>query len=121
MRKFVFLLLMMLPMISFAQRVDKPGEPYEVYCMLHTSKNFPTVEIEGEEYYIAKEKKYDIEFSNEVEIITYMGRRGWKMVDNLTKPILTLCIMKKEVIDDNEVKAGLDLIPVKKEKKKSKD
>ncbi len=119
MRKLFVLILAMLPLICSAQRVDKPGEPYYVYCetSLSISSNV-TIRLNEQDFYIAKEKLGDIEFKNEADVLSYMSKRGWEYVER-NQAIGGRYIMRKMVNNDNEALNYLELVPTK--KKKSKD
>ncbi len=86
MRKFLFLLLMIVSVNTWAQ------EPYKVYCeLLGTGKllsNKVTVIIDfGQEtsfwngasnQYLVDDKGKKIKFNSMVDAMNYMGKRGWK-------------------------------------------
>jgi hypothetical protein len=109
----------MLPLICSAQRVDKPGEPYYVYCEISSSVlSQVTIKVNKQKYWIAKEKWGDIEFEDEADVLSYMSKRGWEYIER-NQAIGGLYIMRKKVINDDEALSYLDLVPTK--KKKSKD
>ncbi len=124
MRKFVFLLLMMLPMISFAQRVDKPGEPYDVYCVLKWV--FLTEQNEAEIFignlvqgkYIADDNGKRIKFKNQADCLTYMSKRGWVLIDHVGDITSSELVMRKSVRNDEEALEHLSFFDFK---KKSRD
>lgn len=109
----------MIATVCSAQRVDKPGEAYDVYCEVSTSGlSQVTIELGGTKYYIAKEKWGDITFENDADVLSYMSKRGWEYVER-NPAIGGRYFLKKKVFSDVEAMEHLDIIPVK--KKKSKD
>lgn len=119
MRKLFVLILAMLPLVCSAQRVDKPGEPYYVYCEISSSVlSQVTIKVNKQEYWIAKEKWGDIKFENEADVLSYMSKRGWEYVEG-NQAIGGRYILKKSVVYDDETLKYLELVPTK--KKKSKD
>lgn len=106
-------------MISFAQRVDKPGEAYDVYCEVSTSwLSQVTIKLGDTEYYIAKEKCGDMTFGSDADVLSYMSKRGWEYVEG-NRAVGGRYILKKSVVCDDEALKYLELVPTK--KKKSKD
>ena len=100
-------------MISFAQRVDKPGEPYEYYASVyvHASTKGWTAKIsffeETKSFYIVEksgEKKW---FENLSDIVNYMTRRGWVFANSGIRG--DYLDFKKVVKSDEEAKQYIDL------------
>ena len=112
MKKFIFLFLVTLSMNVSAQRIDKPNEPYFVYCYLSISmqnKGQLTVGEDGNYYIIADEDGKKLSFPSKTNFLTYMAKRGWEYVESLI-PGDWCFILRKEVLSDSEAFSGLKLI-----------
>ena len=95
-------------MMLNAQRVDKPGEPYEAYCKVDFTL-YSTIDFGDKKFYIAKEKPKDIIFKNDIDGLQYMAKRGWALV-----PGQGMIILKKTIRTEEEKMEGLDIIPYSK-------
>ena len=112
---FVLFVLTIIPYVSNAQRVDKPGEPYEFYC--HTSVDYfkhrtsnVTLIFANENYLLLNEKGEEIKVTEKMysplEIKLFMSKRGWEYVGSDGVYTLTF---KKIVTSDEQAKEGLYL------------
>lgn len=112
MKKFIFLFVLTLSLNISAQRIDKPGEPYYVYCYLSISMQNEaqlTIGEDGDNYIIADENEKKLSFQSKVNFLTYMAKRGWEYVESLI-PGDWCFILRKKVLCDNEAFSGLKLI-----------
>ena len=114
MKKILFL-LMMLPMMANAQRVDKPGEPYEYFCILKVEVGYTSLSFSSKNWgfrELLDENDKRLGFSNGADAVNYMTKRGWIYVDHIDSKTF---IIKKIVSSDEQAKEYLNL-----EKKKEK-
>jgi len=112
MKKFIFLFLLTLSMNVSAQRIDKPNEPYFVYCYLTIGMQNEaqlTIGDDGNYYIIADEDGNKLSFPSKVNFFTYLGKRGWEYVECLDAGDWRF-IFRKKVLSDNETFSGLKLI-----------
>ena len=112
MKKFILLFLLTLSMNVSAQRIDKPNEPYFVYCHLSISMQNEaqlTIGEDGNYYIIADEDGKKLSFPSKANFLTYMAKRGWLYVESLI-PGDWCFILRKEILSDNEAFSGLKLI-----------
>lgn len=112
MKKIIFLFLLTLSMNVSAQRIDKPNEPYFVYCYLSISMQNEaqlTIGEDGNYYNIADEDDKELSFPSKVNFLTYLAKRGWEYVECLN-PGDWRFILRKKVLSDNEAFSGLKLI-----------
>lgn len=115
MRNFLFILLLMIAVPSFSQRVDKPGEPYDYYLHVWPYMDFGKgisvklkVRFAGmKEKSLVDENGKKLTFSNLSEAITYMSKRGWEFVDQFSYDKEHVFLMKKQVTDDSQAKDNL--------------
>ena len=95
-----------------AQRIDKPSEPYFVYCYLSISMQNEaqlTIGENGDSYIIADEDEKKLSFPSKVNFLTYMAKRGWEYVECLN-PGDWCFVFRKKVLSDNEAFSSLKLI-----------
>lgn len=112
MKKFILIFLLTLHMNASAQRIDKPNEPYFVYCYLSISMQNEaqlTIGEDGNYYIIADEDGEKLSFPSKANFLTYMSKRGWEYVESLI-PNDWYFILRKAVLSDNEAFSGLKLI-----------
>ena len=114
MKKLIIALLMMAAMPACAQRIDKPGEPYEYFIQIE-----PIGEMSGKfkakidmldgkgRKYVVDENGKKLEFVNKADIINYMTKRGWYYVDYYIASKTFELYFKKEIKSDNEAKANI--------------
>lgn len=117
MKKLLLLfILTIIPLASNAQRVDKPGEPYEYYCTVSVNyfkgnSSKIKLEFEGETCVLVDENgeelKLPMKTVNDVDIKLFMSKRGWKFVEK--KDNEYLWDFKKEVTSDEQAKEGFRL------------
>ena len=123
MRKiFVFIMLSVCLGIQ-AQRVDKPGEPYDYYIDAAVLGGeikifFTGKDLTRKHYILTDDNKDVIVFWSLAEFMTYMSKRGWEIV-NSSIPEGRI-ILKKKVFNDSEAFQFLNIetYPYKKPKKK---
>lgn len=110
MRKlFLLLSLLLLSLSVSAQRIDKPNEPYFIYCLVIGANLIsPTIYIgeDKEEYFIMKDNEEKEKFIMGNDIMTYMSKRGWDYVESVGA---SGYFFRKKVISDNEANANLIL------------
>lgn len=112
MKKFIVIFLLTLSVNVSAQRIDKPNEPYFVYCYLTLSMQNEaqlTIGEDGDYYIIADEDGKKINFPSKVNFFTYLGKRGWEYVECLNVGDWRF-IFRKKVLHDYEAFSGLKLI-----------
>lgn len=114
MKKVLFILMMMLPMVVNAQRVDKPGEPYYIFCELtnYTDDAHISISHITKENYLIDETGKKIKFKSHADALTYMSKRGWEYVE---KTEVGKFMLRKLVKSDEQALEG---IMVKEDKKK---
>jgi len=118
----IFLMIMLMPMVANAQRVDKPGEPYEVYCFADCA--YGTLNCQPKLYfnerllevYLCDDNNTRIEFGCQSDFLNYLSKRGWVYIGNGTTS--SSCILKKQVTNDNQITEHLNLKSLKESKKK---
>lgn len=125
MKKILVLLLLGISLSANAQRVDKPNEPYDVYCWIvyNGIRQEPariTTSIDygkdnARDCFICDENDCKIIFNNVIDCINYMAKRGWQIVGNIG---ITENKMKKTVTSDKEAYANLNIKLDKDVKKK---
>lgn len=115
---FVFFVFTIIPFVSNAQRVDKPDEPYEFYCV--TEVDFfkhRTSHIElafaGETCVLIDENGEEIKVSekayNSLDLRLYMAKRGWEFVSSNDFASTYHLTLRKIVTSDEQAKEGLRL------------
>lgn len=101
---------------AFSQNVDKPGEPYECYSVIELweIKNEcynakVTVSDIVKEVYLLDENGEKVVFTSSPDAITYMAKRGWTFVQQLSSGGFAQkhFLMKKTVKDDKEAMKNL--------------
>lgn len=117
MRKILLLFLLCISIGVNAQRIDKPGEPYDYFCNIQLGGDndgiihFP----KKESMVICDSLNNPIRFESLGDVLVYMTKRGWEYVDidsgkfwGLT---VTLALIKKEITDDSQSMEYLFLKP----------
>lgn len=107
MKKLFLLSFLLLSLSASAQRIDKPGESYDIYCtVIVTNVTDATIYIgeDKEEYSMMNDNGEKIKFGVGCETITYMTKRGWEFVQYLHT---NAKVFRKEVKNDNEAYAHL--------------
>ena len=108
MKKFIFLFLLTLSMNVSAQRIDKPNEPYYIYCLVnHLDDVFIRIGGDEELYFILDENGKKVKLYNLSFITTYMSKRGWEYVERTTG---TDTFFRKKVVSDSEAYSNLKLM-----------
>jgi hypothetical protein len=106
MKKIVFALLIMFSIPALAQRIDKPGEPYDAFCKVYYPlQETPYITIPngfGGSLY-DKDGNY-IKFADMSDFFTYMSKLGWTFVKDVEQNIY---LFKKQVTSDEQIKEGL--------------
>lgn len=116
-RLFVFLLIF-IPMMLNAQRVDKPGEPYEVYCVVYIPSISKVITItipNHESSWLYESNGREIRIKHFSDGFLYLSKLGWKYVEDIGNDSY---LFKKQVYSDNEIKEGMYLKEDFKETKK---
>ncbi len=108
---FILMLLTIVPLVSNAQRVDKPGEPYEYHCIVHLKRSCIEIEFASETCVVVDENGQEIKLSMKTysypDVLLFMSKRGWKHeTGSLYDTELTF---KKEVTSDEQIKEGFRL------------
>lgn len=115
----MFVIMLLASIGASAQRVDKPGEPYDVYCVIeHVTSSLPIISIGGsvKDLYLYGEDDKMIEFKSITDVITYFSKRGWVFVD-FCDTYRSALMMKKTVRSDSDALENLDLDKFKRKKK----
>lgn len=113
MKKLILFLFFMLPMVVNAQRIDKPGEPYEFFCVVVKGVgNSASISFSSKNYTYRNLYNNGAGFDNEADIINYMTKRGWQYVECISDKHF---LFKKIVTSDEQAKEFLE-IETKKEK-----
>lgn len=113
MRRLLLLLFIgICPMFANAQRVDKPGESYKVYCYMTYYRLEITIDIFDEHYFLIDEEGKKMKFESSLDVLNYLSKRGWEfvLIDG------GQYLLQKEVKSDEEAKKGLILLDRKKKK-----
>ena len=102
MRKILLFIVLCCCINVCAQRVDKPGEPYDYYCYIYWEttlvKDKIYVVFPGQERKrLVDEEGKAIKFKNSVEVLTYFSKRGWVFVSDSSG-----YRMKKSVTSDEQ-------------------
>ena len=113
MKKIIVILLLFLPLFASAQRVDKPGEPYDFYCSFSVSgvsvyANFQ-VYVDGKyKFYheLTDENGKNIKSPFYIELLNFLSRLGWELVC-FTNENNSSFLVKKRVTSDAQAKEGL--------------
>ena len=117
MRKLLFVMMIaILPMVAEAQRVDKPGEPYDFYCVVKYYVGYCRIDYKKGDNFsreIRNENGKRKTFNSESEVINYMTKRGWTYVEYIGD---NKFLFKKAVKTDEEA-----IISFEFENKKSGD
>ena len=102
-----------------AQRIDKPGEPYDAYCtVFYPSSGQPQVAIPNSYNGLLFDKDgKGLRFEDMSVFFTYMSKLGWSFVKDLEHNIY---LFKKQVTSDEQIKEGLYFAEDFKKKKGSK-
>lgn len=121
MRKLLLFLFMCVCTGVNAQRIDKPGEPYDYYCKIRVIRNnIGIIEIPNSDssYKFVDEKGENIKFNNHSDLLLYMSKRGWDHVETYTiiDNYTLESIIKKKVNKDDEATNNIN-ISERKEKK----
>ena len=108
MKKFVFLFLLTLSLNVLAQRIDKPNEPYYIYCIVNILSD-ASITIGGDEclYFILDDNGEKIKMYSIENITTYMSKRGWEYVERTTGYDT---LFRKKVVTDSEAYSDLKLM-----------
>lgn len=106
MKKLLLLLLMMLPMVADAQRVDKPGEPYEFFCVLKVETLYTNITVNDSQRELLDDNGKRIQFWNPANAINYMTKRGWLYVEKIDEKRF---IFKKTVTSDEQAMQYLNI------------
>ena len=110
MKKFIFLFLLTLSMNVSAQRIDKPNEPYYIYCLVNIQYD-AYMAIGGDEdedlYFILDDNGEKIKIYSLATITTYMSKRGWEYVERTTG---VDTFFRKKVVSDSEAYSDLKLM-----------
>lgn len=110
MRKlFLLLSLLLLSLSVSAQRIDKPNEPYYIYCTVVGGGLLNSTIYIGEdveEYFIMKDNEDKEKFKTGNDAMTYMTKRGWEYVGIEGT---TGHVFRKKVISDDEAYPNLIL------------
>ena len=112
MRKVLFLFMLFVCTYTLAQRIDKPGEPYDYFCIVfmgNWSKAYVSMPSYSNVHAIMDENDKKKSFNNDAEILTYMSKNGWQYVESIKYDKYSAYLMKKTVNTDEEAKGSLIL------------
>lgn len=111
MRKLLFLLLMFITLPACAQRIDKPGEPYDYYIEIKIEQRLTEnikakIKLPEDKTfkYLVDENGKRITFVGINDIINYMTMRGWTYVNYENYINEQLLLFRKNVINNTYVK-----------------
>ena len=97
-----------------AQRIDKPGEPYDYYIEVivehRTTYSIKAlIKLPGDEefYTITDEKHKTIFFTGLDDIINYMSNREWQYIDFKSYLNIDFLLFKKKITDKNQVSKNI--------------
>ncbi len=108
MKKILFLLMMMMPTFAFSQNANK-GDTYLVYCVAYNHSNkIELLDNKKSKTLCSKDGK-ELEFETEAQLLSYLGRRGWRLVSvtRMDSANLNHFYLEKEVTSDEQAKEGL--------------
>lgn len=125
MRKLLLFLLLCVCTGVYAQRIDKPGEPYYYYIETHFSSGEITIYITDNERYttfytIIDENEDVLHFKNHAEVMNFMSKRGWDFV-YVTSTANQFYCFRKLVLNDNDIYKDFKLVKSPYKKKTKKD
>lgn len=83
MRKFILVVMMCVSLGVSAQRVDKPGEPYDYFCILTVDMSYTRITIDDWYRELLDENGKRLGFGTPANAINYMTKRGWLYVDKI--------------------------------------
>lgn len=108
MKKNIILFLLAFSLTVSAQRIDKPNEPYYIYCLVNIQYD-AYMAIGGDEnlYYILDDNGEKVKIFSLATIATYMSKRGWEYVERTTG---VDSFYRKKVFSDSEAYSGLKLM-----------
>ena len=113
MRKVIFLFVLMMSIGNVcAQNYKNDGKPYGFYCKIYKCGNniigirWPENKKDNT---LCDESGQELKFSNAMEALTYMSKRGWDLesVTYIEPTRDKAYILKKMVTNDLEAKDGL--------------
>lgn len=122
MKKFLLVALLLIPMMAIAQRIDKPGESYDYFCIVtYNIESKAVIAFNEDNLYVCDEDFKEIKFGSLPELLTYLSKRGWSFVwEDEVKVLTQRCpriLMKKSVTEDKQATEGLNLKSMTKKKK----
>jgi hypothetical protein len=125
MRKLLLFLLLCVCTGVYAQRIDKPGEPYYYYIETIRSGDEISVFISDNEKYtirytIIDENEDVVHFKNDADVLNYMSKRGWEFV-YVTSTANQFYCFRKLVLNDNDIYKDFKLVKSPYKKKTKKD
>lgn len=99
---------MMMPVYAFSQNANK-GDTYLVYCVTYNHTNKIEWFEGGKPKTLCSEDGKELEFENRAQLLSYLARRGWKLVSVTRMDSATVinCYLVKEVTSDEQAKEGL--------------
>ena len=101
MRKILFFIVLCCCISASAQRVDKPGEAYDYFCIVFAQGEKADIIINDQKgKRLVDEKGAEIKFNYPNDILTYLSKRGWCLVDRYEYS--KTYIMKKTVTSDEQ-------------------
>lgn len=125
MRKIFLFFAALLSTTAYAQRIDKPNEPYDVFCYIslngirsETAKITTSIDYGKDNYrdcYLCDENDTRIVFCNIFDCVEYMSKRGWQVVNDIGTSSVT---MRKSITSDKEAYEHLNIKLDKDTKKK---
>ena len=115
MKKLIIALLMMAAMPACAQRIDKPGEPYDYYLQVMPLGELNSVKISSVKLcfedtkakLLVDENNEKMKFSNIAEVLLYFSKRGWTLDREFDFNKHHVFLMKKSVTDDSQAREHL--------------
>ena len=109
MRKlFLLSLLLLLSLTVSAQRIDKPAESYDFYCIVVNGVVCVNVYMgeDQEAYILMNDDGSKVKNEKEVFYLTYMSKRGWEYVERFNSAF----VFRKKVTSDEEAYKSLNIV-----------
>lgn len=113
MKRLLLVLFICFPLMSHAQNVAKPGEPYEVYCEFSLGLKSATINIEDNYFKLLDENGEPIKFKDNLNLANYLSKRGWRLMEHEGSTVGKL-LMVKMVKSDEEIFEHLNIEDKKK-------
>lgn len=116
MKRLVLFLLLVSATFANAQRVDKPGEPYDYYLQVMPLGEFNSTKISSVKVIFCGEKAKLLlneegkkaKFSGIADVLTFFSKRGWTLDNESLFNKDHIYLLRKKVTSDEQAKEFLD-------------